>query len=335
MSNGQSIAVLVTGGRGFIGRQLVRCLVELQGLAVISADVRPVGETEGDTRRIEVEIDVRDRNRLHEIFSRFKICTVFDLASITEVKLPKNEYVPNMQMTQAMVECVLKFNVERYVFYSTQFVFRKEGALPANDRDYYPVDNYGESKIQSERWIRNNLPEDRGLILRPTYIWGEGHRRFRDGFLYRLAKGQMMLPTAGNVLRYYGYVGTVCKQTARLAAHTFAELPSRTFYLSDEPILMRKFCEHFITAFGKGEVWPVPASVLRLLGTVGDSAEAIGIPFPISALQANEMTRSYPVPVEATLAITGESTDYRRAAAAVVTWALSDPEFSRRVGISP
>lgn len=332
MSNGRTKAVLVTGGRGFIGRQLVRYLVESQGSAVISVDVCPIGQAEGNTRRTEVEIDVRDRDSLHELFSQFEISTVFDLASITEVKLPESEYVPNLEMTQAMVECVLKFNVGRYVFYSTQFVFRKEGALPANDQDYYPVDNYGESKIKSERWIRNNLPEDRWLILRPTYIWGEGHRRFRDGFLYRLARGQMMLPAAGNVLRYYGYVGTICKQTAMLTAHTVAELPSQTFYLSDEPILMRKFCEYFVAAFGKGGVWPVPASALRALGRIGDSAEAIGIPFPIRAFQANEMTRNYPVPVEATFAITRTSTDYRRAAAAVVAWALSDPEFSRRVG---
>jgi nucleoside-diphosphate-sugar epimerase len=332
LSKGRTKAVLITGGRGFIGRQLVRCLVESQGAAVISIDLRPIEQTEGDIRRTEVEINVRDRDSLHGEFSRFEISTVFDLASITEVNLPKSEYVPNLEMTQAMVECVLKFNVDKYVFYSTQLVFRKEGALPTSDHDYHPIDDYGESKIQSERWIRNNLPVDRRLILRPTYIWGEGHRRFRDGFLYRLAKGQMMLPTAGNVLRYYGYVGTVCKQTAILAAHTFAELPSRTFYLSDEPILMRKFCEYFVAALGKGGVWPVPASALRVLGRIGDSADAIGIPFPIRALQANEMTRNYPVPVEATLAITRTSTDYRRAAAAVVAWALSDPEFSRRVG---
>jgi nucleoside-diphosphate-sugar epimerase len=333
--NNRTKAVLVTGGRGFIGRQLVRHLVALQGSVVLSADVLPVEQTEGGTQRIDIQVDTRNRDRLHEIFSQFEISTVFDLASITEVNLSKSEYVPNLEVTQATVECVVKFNVERYVFYSTQLVFRKEGALPASDQDYYPVDDYGESKIQSERWIRNNLPEDRWLILRPTYVWGEGHRRFRDGVLYRLAKGQMMLPTASNVLRYYGYVGTICKQTSILAAHPFAELPSRTFYLSDEPISMRKFCEYFVTALGTGGVWPVPASALRLLGRIGDSAEAIGIPFPIRALQANEMTRNYPVPVEATLAITGTSTDYRQAAAAVVAWALSDPEFSRRVGRQP
>ena len=299
---------------------------------MLSADVVPAWQTDGDARRIDIEVDTRDRNALGGIFARFEVSAVFDLASITEVKLPKNEYVPNLEMTRSMVECVLRFDVEKYVFYSTQLVFRKEGALPASDQDYYPIDDYGESKIRSEQWIRSNVPEGRWLILRPTYIWGEGHRRFRDGFLYRLAKGQLMLPMAGNLLRYYGYVGTVCEQTAALAVRPFAELPSRTFYLSDKPMSMRKFCEYFLTALGGGRVWPVPAPILRALGCVGDVAGAAGIPFPIRALQANEMTRNYPVPIEATLAIAGASTDYRRAAAAVVAWALSDAEFSRRIG---
>jgi len=175
------------------------------------------------------------------------------------------------------------------------------------------------------------LPESRRLILRPTYIWGEGNIRFRNGFLYRLAKAQLMVPTNGDVLRYYGYVRTVCAQAATLAARPFAELPSRTLYLSDKSISMQTFCEYFITAFGTGRVWPVPAPVLRTLGYIGDLTDAIGISFPIRKLQADEMTRSYPVPIEATLGITRTLTDYRRAAEAVVAWALSDPEFSRQI----
>jgi nucleoside-diphosphate-sugar epimerase len=238
-------------------------------------------------------------------------------------------------MTQSMLECVMQFDVEKYVFYSTQLVFRKEGALPASDEDYYAIDAYGESKIQSEQRIRGMLPKHRRLILRPTYVWGEENMRFRDGFLFRLAKGHLMVPASSDILRYYGYVETVCAQTAILAAHPFADLPSRMFYLSDKPISMRKFCEYLVTAFGKGRFWPVPGMLLRALGSIGDLADATGISFPISKLQSDEMTRSYPVPIEATLAITGTSTDYRRAAAAVVAWALSDPEFSRRIGRLP
>ena len=332
MSKIQTKAVLVTGGRGFIGQRLVEHLSNSQSSTVLSLDLLPARRTAAHSRHVDIEIDVRDRERLREVFTQFDISAVFDLASITAVKRPSREYLPNIEMTQSVLECVLKFNVEKYVFYSTQLVFRKEGTLPTSDEDYYPIDAYGESKILSERRIRGVLSEDRRLILRPTYIWGEGNVRFRDGFLYRLAKGQLMLPTNSDVLRYYGYIGTVCAQTVALAAHPFAELPSRTFYLSDKSISMQKFCEYFITALGKGRIWPVPAPVLRTFGSIGDLAGAIGISFPISRLQSDEMTRSYPVPIEATLTITGAATDYSKAVSAVVAWALTDHDFNDRIG---
>ena len=222
MSDNLTKAILVTGGRGFIGRRLVHHLVESQGACPFCG--RASGwATDEHARRIDIEVDIRDREKAKEVFTQFDISTVYRPRVDYRSKASRKRIVPNVKMTQSVVECVLQFDVEKYVFYSTQLVFRKEGALPNGEQDYYPIDDYGESKIESEQWIRSNLTEDRRLILRPTYIWGEGHRRFRDGFLYRLARRQLMLPMAGSVVRYYGYVDTICKQTATLAAHPFAE----------------------------------------------------------------------------------------------------------------
>ena len=331
LSTKHNEAVLVTGGRGFIGRRLVQHLVGRENKTVVSADMLPVGPTNGTGPLVEIEIDIRDRDRLREVFKHFNISTVFDLASITEVRLPPRAYASNIEMTRSILDCVSQFNVKKYIFYSTQFVYRKEAVLPANDRDYHPIDAYGESKIGSEELIWSELSQDRWIILRPTYIWGEGNRRFRDGFLYRLANRQLILPIARDVLRYYGYVDTICAQAAILAALPFREHTSRVFYLSDKPISIKTFCEYFISAFGMGRFWQLPVSFLRALGDIGDIMEAVALPFPINKLQANEMTRNYPVPIERTLAITGTMTDYQRAASAVVAWALSDPEFRRKI----
>lgn len=335
MTSTRPRAILVTGGRGFIGRRLVEHLIGTQRDTVISVDLSPAERADVAGRRIDVQIDIRDANRLRDLFTQFDIASVFDLASIAAVNLSKREYAVNPQMTHSMVECILQFDVEKYVFFSTQLVFRKEGMRPESDEDYYPIDAYGESKIQSELLIRRTLPEGRWLILRPTYVWGEESKRFRDGFLYRLAKGQLILPATGKLLRYYGYVGTVCAQAVSLATHPFGELPSRTLYLSDRPISMQEFCSYFTAVLGGGRVWLAPRAALRALGGIGEIADALNVPFPVSKLQADEMTRNYPVPLEPTLAVTGKSTDYPRAVAAVVSWALSDPEFSRRVGHVP
>ena len=58
-------------------------------------------------------------------------------------------------VTQSVVECVLRFDVEKYVFFSplNSFFERKE-CCRNSEQDYYPIDDYGESKIKSEQWIR-------------------------------------------------------------------------------------------------------------------------------------------------------------------------------------
>jgi nucleoside-diphosphate-sugar epimerase len=298
---------------------------------IVSADVTPVVVKDNDCRKIEIELDLRNRNELRDLAARFNLALVFDLASLTEVGLPGHAYAQNIDITRSMIDWVSRFNIPKYVFYSTQFVFRKEGAMPTGEQDYFPIDAYGEAKIQSERLIRSALAPNQWLILRPTYIWGEGHSRFRDGFLYRLAKGQMMVPISPNLQRYYGYVKTICEQTVQLSEVQFANLPLRTFYLSDAPVSLRWFCEQFLTVLGAGRVWSVPTTAIRTLGQIGEIARRIQLPFPINALQANEMTRNYPVPIDSTLVITKTATDYRGAAAAVIAWALSDPDFKRRI----
>ena len=196
---------------------------------------------------------------------------------------------------------------------------------------YFPIEGYGELKVRSEQLIRGALPAERWLIVRPTYIWGEGHRRFRDKFLYRLARGQLIVPSSRSVKRYYGYVRTICEQTRKLASLSFTDV-SKVFYLSDPPISVRDFCYHFVIALGRGRVWPAPRLTIQALGSIGDFVGQLGLPFPINGLQANEMTRSYPVPIDPTLTVTQTSTDYSAAACAVVSWALADAHYARRIG---
>lgn len=148
MSKDRPNSILVTGGRGFIGRHLVQVLLGSRSETIVSVDVAPVGPRKHHKDNlVEVELDVRDTQGLREIFQQFDIQLIFDLAYIAEVGLPKKEYEQNIELTLSMTQLVLEFNVPKYVFFSSQFVFRKEGVQPRDDQDYFPIDAYGEVKI--------------------------------------------------------------------------------------------------------------------------------------------------------------------------------------------
>jgi len=321
--------VLVTGGRGFIGSHLVQLLARHR-LTVVSLDTKPASGNRVDGVVAAVG-DLRDHEIMSEVHSSGDCDCIFDLASLTDVGLGSAEYRRNVEQTTAMIEYCQRFKIRKYVFFSTQFVFRTAGVLPSSDDDYDPTDFYGESKVQSEILIRNSLPSEQFLILRPTYIWGPGLDRFRDGLLYRLLRGQLIISSDPQVKRYYGYVETIAGQTLELARLSFADLPRKVYYISDDAINPRDFCRHFISALGQGKVWSAPAPLIRGLGALGGVISRAGLRPPISPVQARELTTNFPVPIEPTLQLTNCTTDLPSAAAKMVAWARTDKRFASAV----
>lgn len=319
MSADSNTRVLVTGGRGFIGQHLVRELVR-SGHSVISVDLVPAPATASDTVE-EVVADVRDTPLLKALLERASPAAIYDLASRTEVGLPESAYQGNIDATRSLMRVVRDLADTKYIFFSTQFVFRSPGRLPGSETEFEPVDSYGAAKAESERIIRSELGPGRFLILRPTYVWGPGLLRFRDGLLDRLGRGQLLISSDPQYRRYYGYVTTVARQAIEFARHDFARLPGSVFYLSDRAVDMRSFCDALIAALGRGRALAAPPAVIRFLGAMGELAARLGLPAPINAVQARELTTSYPVPVEPTIALTGVETDLAQAAYETVAWA--------------
>jgi nucleoside-diphosphate-sugar epimerase len=312
--------VLVTGGRGFIGSHLVRLLVS-HGHEVVSVDVAPVGTA--DTGARELTVDIREHDALAEVFARHPFGTVFDLASFTDAGLSRSAYERNIVATDTMTRVVAKSGVARYVFFSTQFVFRKEGVSPSGPFDYAPFEAYGESKVASEKLVVDRIPQARRLILRPTYVWGPGLERFRIGLLSRLEKGQMLVSNDPEARRYYGYVETVAEQAYRLMKSWDHSSKAQVLYLSDDAISLPEFCRHLIGAMGAGRYRSVSPGLIRILGNVGGMMKTAGLRAPIDQIQARELTSRYPIPLAPTLELTGCKTDYPQAARKTVDWARS------------
>jgi nucleoside-diphosphate-sugar epimerase len=322
--------VLVTGGRGFIGSHLVR-LLAAKGCNVVVVDLK-VGFPSQTHKVIQLTADIRDRVFMEDLFRQYRFQCVYDLASFTEVSLSAKEYQRNVMQTEAMVDLVARHKTPKYIFYSTQFVFRKRDCLPIDEEDYAPTEAYGESKIMSEKLIRKSLPIDQWLILRPTYIWGPGLERFRDGLLLRLAKKEFLVSNDEALGRYYGYVETIVAQTYALSLYDFASLSRKVYYLSDDAIPLPQFCDHLVSALGQGGARKASPTVIRVLGEIGGLMSKCGLRAPINPVQAREMTTRFPVPIQHTLNLAYCTTDYPIAAARTVRWALENPSFVARIG---
>ncbi len=72
------------------------------------------------------------------------------------------------------------------VHISTDYVFDGTKKTPyAEDDEAHPLNAYGESKLAGEAILRRSLPEDRYLLIRSQWLYGEGGKNFVDAILSR------------------------------------------------------------------------------------------------------------------------------------------------------
>jgi nucleoside-diphosphate-sugar epimerase len=146
-------SVLVTGGRGFIGRAVVK-LLQRSGYAVVSLDARP--PTSSPTSHAEVECDLTDASQLQRVFEIEQIGAIIHLAAILPTSAqrePAQATEVNVEGSLHLLEMARRFGRRRMVFGSSLSVY---GTCPADQivsetNRAAPEDLYGAGKLYVEQ----------------------------------------------------------------------------------------------------------------------------------------------------------------------------------------
>jgi len=301
------VRILVTGGSGFIGTNLVEDL-RRSGTKVLNLDLRP--PLCSAHLPFWQKGDILDRASLVGIFSRFEPTAVVHLAARTdcvENTTVEEGYRSNTEGTANVIEAIKSTpSVSRLVITSTQYVCRP-GHVPQHDEDYAPHTVYGQSKVHAERLTRSADLPCTWTIIRPTNIWGPWHMRYRDQFLRVLRKGFYLHPGRQKVLKSYGYVGNVVRQIRRILELPHELVNGKTLYVGDRPIDQLAWVNAFSSALRDREVRVVPRCVIRGLALAGDVISVITrSDFFITTSRFRSMTQDYVAPIEPTFDLLGD-----------------------------
>lgn len=152
--------ILVTGGCGYIGHYAVQDLLDL-GHNVIVVDDLSTGYKEGiNDKSSFYQVDIRDYDKLLEVFTKEKIDLVMDFAArlIVEesVDNPALYYDVNVNGLRNVLDCMVKTNVKNIIFSSTAAVhgLLNKGEELINEEDpTIPSNPYGETKLAGEKMI--------------------------------------------------------------------------------------------------------------------------------------------------------------------------------------
>ncbi|SYX82330.1 UDP-glucose 4-epimerase GalE [Paenibacillus alvei] len=152
------MAVLVTGGAGYIGSHTVAELLA-RGEEVVIVDSLETGHKDavlGGTLHIG---DIRDSAFLDSVFAQHSIDAVIHFAAYSLVgesmSNPAKYYDNNVHGTLVLLEAMRKHQVSRIVFSSTAATYGEPERTPIVETEATnPTNVYGETKLTMERMMR-------------------------------------------------------------------------------------------------------------------------------------------------------------------------------------
>lgn len=296
---------MVTGGSGFIGTHLISALLE-RGARVINLDVRPPYLPEQEP--YWTKCDLLDRHAVAELITRERPVLIYNLAAHARLDGTAEEMRVNVDGVDALLDAIGQLNEEPLLVHASTMVVAGPNRDTFDPTVYDPQFGlYAESKVKSERLLRDHPKLKRWMIVRPAVIWGPYHATLPKR-AWRYIRLRLYLHPAGfDVVRSWGYVGNVVHQLMRIAELEPAAVEGKTLYVGDELIPSARWLDGFAVALTGKPVRRVPAWALRAVAYAGEISGAVGGPSPINFGRLARMTTDFPIPMAPTFALLGPS----------------------------
>lgn len=280
--------VLVTGGSGFIGTNLVRKLIDLK-YDVISLDVTEPKDY--NLNKYHIECDIRCKKKLKKVFLDYEPDFVIHLAARTDLKGKTiDDYSSNTIGVRNLCECIVETDsVIKTVFASSMLVCHR-GYTPKSNIDYNPDTVYGESKVITENIISEYSSKLQCYtIIRPTSIWGPWFGSPYKDFFDIVLSNKYFHINGINTLKTCGYIGNSVNQIVSIMNHL--ELPvDQVIYIGDsEPINIREWATMICYESGNRNPISVPYLVFYSAAILGDIVSKVGISFPMTSFRLKNM----------------------------------------------
>lgn len=271
--------VLVTGGSGFIGTNLVDALTGKHDVRTYDLN-RPMNEAH---RQFWTQGSINDLQCLSLLYREFQPEIVFHLAARTDLHGSSlSDYAANIEGVRNVIAAGTLLEKRPHTLYASSRLVFDIAHRPSNDFDYKPTTPYGESKVNTELIIRSEASSaGTWSIVRPTSIWGPWFGvPYRD-FFDTVKRGRYVRIAGCNPRKSYGFVGNSVHQLMQLAAAPRDLVDKRVFWLTDYPaIVLDDWANTIAEHFDVRRPRRVPYWLLALAARTGDIAKYLGYKEP-------------------------------------------------------
>ena len=281
--------LLITGGSGFIGTNLIEKLRKEGEYELLSFDIVPPKiESHIDVWK---KVDLCDEKEVMKAVSAFSPDYVIALGARTDLRGKTLEsYDANISgVSNVLAALEAAPNMRRLIYASSMYVC-EPGYMPKDFEDYAPHTLYGESKVETERRVKERNPSYTWSIIRPTSIWGpwfgEPYNRF-----FHIVLSHMYFHMGKRACRKtYGYVDNAIYQIMSILEADPEKVNKKVFYIGDyEPYNITEWANEIAKEAG---IWipRIPYWCFICAGWFGDLLKKFGIAFPMTSFRLHNMT---------------------------------------------
>ncbi len=280
--------ILVTGGSGFIGTNLIDALLN-QNLPVLNLDVAPPKKE--SHRTCWLPVDIRDYESLHQTITEFSPTLVIHLAARTDLRSNRlKDYSANTDGVENLLTVLDTLPELRRVIFASSMYVCQPGYQPQHGDDYAPHTVYGESKVLTEKIIKEKNPAYTWTIIRPTSIWGPYFGEPYDLF-FKIVLGRKFFHLGQRACKKtYGYIDNTIYQIMSILSASPVSVHTKVVYLGDYDPYDISIWANEIAGCVRIRIPTLPFPIFRVAAKVGDGLQKLKVKFPITTFRLKNMT---------------------------------------------
>ena len=293
--------ILITGGSGFIGTNLVNFYTNL-GWTVKNIDINSPKDSQATN--VWECCDINNYDTLSACLQNYSPDYIVHLAARTDLD---GANVDDYQANTIGVENILKISSKlptlKKILITSSMLVCHTGYIPKDQFDYSPSTSYGESKVITEQLTWKHHPNCDWAILRPTSMWGPWFGVPYRNFFDTVKAGLYFHIGHSSCTKTYGYIDNATYQIHQILTTPTEDESNKVFYLGDQPaIFIEEWANQIATELGK-KIPRIPFFLMRIAAYAGDFLGLFGVHFPMTSFRLKNMTTDNIIPLNNTYEI--------------------------------
>ena len=280
--------ILITGGSGFIGTNLVEKFIK-DGYDVLNIDFQKPRNT--DFEKYWKNIDITSFIDFQSEANSFKPDYIVHLAARTDLNGSNiNDYTANTLGVENLMKIAKNLQSLKKILITSSMLVCELGYQPKGEFDFRPSTIYGESKVLTERIVRKNQPLCDWSILRPTSIWGPWFQApYKNFFDMIIDKKYFHIGNKG-CTKTYGYIKNAIYQIEQILFTNTIYDTNRVYYIGDyEETNIEVWANQIGLELGFS-IKKLPYFLIKFLAFIGNLLLIININFPMTSFRLKNMT---------------------------------------------